>query len=258
MPCATKKKKDGTKYAGCWNEKGGKTKSTNPIVITGSAPMSARQRLIAGLNPMESPVARSPGYNQARSNLISGGDVMDEYTSARANLIGTGSPFIMGYGGIPQFSGSPGYGSQGSQPRIDTGGPHRVGANMTGMSAFYPPPKPKSQPKPKPKPQPEPEPQLQLKKSSGAEQRGVYTEKWDKKNPPRHLAKAGQVVIFNNDKIKKYVTMTKTKALSMVQKSMSAAVYNKFKQRLTDKTHSTYVDWELHTSNKKLQKLFGI
>ena len=262
MPCATKKRKDGTKYAGCWTEKGGKTKSTlpkksNPPTGNVMRFMGPRQRLIAGLNPIVSPVQRTPGYNQARANLISGGDVVDEYTSARANLIGTGSPFIQDYGfiDIGRRPDNPG--------RINTGILNQS-ANMTGMSAEYPgnpysiggsgPPG-----------------RIntgggynvaldgsKMAKPESSIKRGVYTDKWDKKNPPRHLVKKGQVAIFNNKGEKRYVVLSKKKALDMVKSHMSSNVYDTFRKRLTDSTHTTYVDWELHTSNKLLLKLFKI
>jgi len=290
MPCATKKRKDGTKYAGCWTEKGGaKTKSTLPK--KSNPPMGPRQRLIAGLNPIVSPVQRTPGYNQARANLISGGDVVDEYTSARANLIGTGSPFIMDYGFIDigrrpdnpgrintgilnqganitgmsaEYPGNPYYmGNQGPPGRINTGILNQ-GANMTGMSAEYPV-------NPYSMGNQGPPGRIntgggnnvaldgsKMAKPESSIKRGVYTDKWDKKNPPRHLVKKGQVAIFNNKGEKRYVVLSKKKALDMVKSHMSSKVYDTFRKRLTDSTHSTYVDWELHTSNKLLLKLFKI
>jgi hypothetical protein len=90
---------------------------------------------------------------------------------------------------------------------------------------------------------------------------GTFTEKWDKKNPPRHMVKKGELAVFANTGRtgkKKYVILSKEKALSMVRDTQSKTVYNRFHKRVSVKEHSTYVPWEIHTSDTGLLKLFGV
>jgi hypothetical protein len=91
--------------------------------------------------------------------------------------------------------------------------------------------------------------------------RGTFTGKWDKKNPPRDMVKKGDLAVFaNTGKTgkKKYVILSKQKALSMVKDSQSKKIYNRFHKRVSVKEHSTYVPWEIHTQDPSLLKLFGI
>lgn len=203
-----------------------------------------RANLIAGMPMMGGGLPRTTSQQARRNELILGIETSGPSASAlgnRSKFLGgmSASPFIMGYGAIPHIGGAGGGGG-----RIDTSGPHRVGKTMN----FYGKPL---------KPQKKAEKPKAVEGGSGIT-RGVYTESWDRKNPPRHLVKAGQVGVFNNDKQKRYAILSKSKAIAMVEKHMTEAVAKKFKQRITDKSHSTYVDWEIHTSNKKLQRLFGI
>ena len=179
-----------------------------------------RANLIAGMPMMGGGLPRTTSQQARRNELILG----IETSGPSASALGARSKFLGGMSASPFIMGYGAIphigGAGGGGGRIDTSGPHRVG-------------------------------------DSGIK-RGVYTESWDRKNPPRHLVKAGQVGVFNNDKQKRYAILSKSKAIAMVEKHMTEAVAKKFKQRITDKSHSTYVDWEIHTSNKKLQRLFGI
>ena len=230
MPCATKTRKNGSKYQGCWDESPSLARQSS---IPMSMPMnisndgSALSSLMLGMNPQAPPLQRTTSYQARRRALMMGGDMPDDIAVARRNMIGAPSPFIHGYGAIPNIGGGVASG------RIDTSG------SNVGLAYQHPVRNPNA-------------------KKKSEETRGTYTKKWDKKNPPRHLVKQGQVGIFSATSPKKYVVMSKNKALEMVKTHMSANVYKTFNNRLTNPQHNTYVDWEIHTSNKAMLALFNV
>lgn len=199
----------------------------------------ARANLIAGL-PMAPPSLQRTASNIAKRQALKGGYTPATGPSAsamdlRQQFLGDmgSSPFVMGYG-----AGSIG-GAPPNRGRVDTHGPRNVGKTI---------------------------------KSSGIKH-GVWAGKWSQK--AKDMLKEGQIMVVNNDDTEKkgknpkparkggrrYAIVNREKAIHMVEKLPTTGKLTGvkvFRKRLTDKKHTTYKNWEIHTNDKQIQALFGI
>ena len=201
----------------------------------------ARANLIAGL-PIPPPTLQRTASNIAKREALKGGYTPASGPSASAmdlrkqfiGDMGGDHPHVMGYGA----------GSIGGHPiappnRVDTHGPRNVGKTI---------------------------------KSSGIKH-GEWKGKWSVK--ARDMLKEGQIMVVNNDDTAKggknpkegrkggrrYAIVNRDKAIHMVEKlpvTGKLTGVNTFRKRLTDKKHTTYKNWEIHTNDKRIQALFGI
>lgn len=200
----------------------------------------ARANLIAGLPMAPSSLARTSSMVAKRQALIggmpiSGGPSASAVANRAKFLGGMGeSPFIKGYG-AGSIGGAPPIGGG----RVDTGGARNVGKTI---------------------------------KKSGIKH-GSWKGKWSVK--ARDMLKEGQIMVVNNDDTEKkgkkpkagrvggrrYAIVNREKAIGMVEKLPATGKLTgvkTFRKRLTDKTHTTYKNWEIHTNDKQIQSLFGI
>lgn len=109
--------------------------------------------------------------------------------------------------------------------------------------------------------------------SGGGIKHGSWKGKWSVK--ARDMLKEGQIMVVNNDDTEKkgkkpkagrgggrrYAIVNREKAIGMVEKLPATGKLTgvkTFRKRLTDKTHTTYKNWEIHTNDKQIQALFGI
>ena len=111
----------------------------------------------------------------------------------------------------------------------------------------------------------------------GGEKGGVAVKhgtikKWEPTKIKKGMPK-GDVYVINNDDAgkggknpregrkggRRYALINRKKAIEMVEKSNAKPHFKRiFRKRLTDKDHSTYKNWEIHTGDKIIQGLFGI
>ena len=200
----------------------------------------ARANLIAGL-PMAPPSLQRTASMVARREALKGG--FNPASGPSASAMANRQAFIGGMGGSPFIKGY-GAGSIGGRPsappnRVDTHGPRNVGKTI---------------------------------KSSGIKH-GSWKGKWSIK--ARDMLKEGQIMVVNNDDTAKggknarkgrdggrrYAIVNREKAIHMVEKipaTKGFAGVKTFRKRLTDKKHTTYKNWEIHTNDKQIQSLFGI